>query len=610
MRLSNTLKGSVYLAILLFVSCLSVSATAGDVLSLITEGPNHASDDNREYLIDRNLGQTGDWDNDANTPNTVAAPGQIDVGDSLRAHLDINTVNSTSANVGGISGNDEWSGVAQIKVTDKVRIFVGPDGLDNTDDDSYLLTFAPDPAFEADLGGGQTAAPVGFSPGAGAMVVMFEDATNDAAFDFDDPAPALPPAGPDDGAAPQTVPPSSADVSVGPYAVEEAFIATAANGNHFWTLGFAGPDGLPMSGDEASPGPGEGWVSQAGDRVLPFFNVSTGVLGGNFNGGLSRLFNGNAGLGDGVNVTPITSGTFGLVEFAASGGVRGVNDLDTPFEISSNFDIAFNVSPIEELLGCRLTGGGVTEDYTDDGELFMAYTGRKPHAEGEAILTSGGVNRYQMHGQVGARTALSPQPWGEWSHSQQSGPAGKFVFHAGTRSAPAGTEIVEIRCSDPGTCFPSGNPPSPLKQLDFDCIGTFKSIASGRNAPTWLIGGANVTDEGNGNQTFDGTFHWCEVNVDDLGEGPNGDTYPDACPAEGFGEKSDPPNIESANCDCPDFYRISIYNGVDASTPSLFLPDGNIDQTKLDKTNVIYEVDAYLQHGNGLQIHDLTGFDR
>ena len=87
-------------------------------------------------------------------------------------------------------------------------------------------------------------------------------------------------------------------------------------------------------------------------------------------------------------------------------------------------------------------------------------------------------------------------PSGEWTHTNHRGPAGKFTFHGGTSSAPEGTEIDEIRCSDPGGCSPSGNPPSPVKQLDFDGIGTFKNIGKNGSEPDFVAAGATVTAEG------------------------------------------------------------------------------------------------------------------
>ncbi|RLD02181.1 MAG: hypothetical protein DRI65_15105 [Chloroflexota bacterium] len=221
-------------------------------------------------------------------------------------------------------------------------------------------------------------------------------------------------------------------------------------------------------------------------------------------------------------------------------------------------------------------------------------------------------NHYRAGGQAGANTALPPQPKGEWTHRQQKGPAGKFTFHGGTASAPEGSEIDVIRCSDPGGCKPSGDKPSPAKQLDFDGIGTFKNIGkkNGGRIPDFVKDEGNTVMVGHGNKNFDGTFHWFEVNIDDLGE--PGNTNPnknpgdgtEACPANGFGEKGDQ---ALANCDCSDFYRITIYDGVKASDVTKN-PDGSIDKSEMNTTDVLYEVQGYIDGGN-LQLHHLTGFD-
>jgi hypothetical protein len=246
-------------------------------------------------------------------------------------------------------------------------------------------------------------------------------------------------------------------------------------------------------------------------------------------------------------------------------------------------------------LGCRLTAGGVDEEYSDDG----------------ASSESMGTDRIQFGGQAGAHTALAPQPSGEWTHNQQKGPSGNFTFHAGTASAPTGTEIIEIRCSDPGGCKPSGDPPSPAKQIDFDGVGTFKNFgkAGTDREPTWpdaiVAVNAKLDPKGKDEKGFGGTFHYFEVNTDDLGEpGNKNEAYTENCPENGFGEKGDLP---LGNCDCADFYRITIYNGVDAADV-VWLDDNNIDISSLNTMDVIYEFQGYLDGGN-LQIHYLTGFD-
>ncbi|HEX6790743.1 MAG TPA: hypothetical protein VF247_05480, partial [Candidatus Krumholzibacteria bacterium] len=192
--------------------------------------------------------------------------------------------------------------------------------------------------------------------------------------------------------------------------------------------------------------------------------------------------------------------------------------------------------------GCRFTGGGNSE------------------YEGDV---------YTFGGQAGANTALQPQPAGEWEHNQHSGPSGSFAFHGGTHSAPDGTEIDRIECSDPGFCNPARH--APAHQLDFWGVGQFHSAKD--------LGGvlAQYVEVGE-------SLHWFEVNIDDAGE-PGKEAEAD-CPEDGFGLHG---SEELVNCDCGDFYRITIRATTDPSSP------------------VIYTVHGYFT-GN-FQIHPLTGYD-
>lgn len=203
---------------------------------------------------------------------------------------------------------------------------------------------------------------------------------------------------------------------------------------------------------------------------------------------------------------------------------------------------------------CRVTGGGVDTFGNWDGRTFC--TGR----QGRGTQS----DRYTFGGQAGAPTASQPQPSGEWTHHQQSGPSGDFVFHAGTASAPAATEIDLILCTDPGYCRQAR--PAPNKQIDFEGVGTFHNI---RN-PSAALGGVVVGV----------TLHWFEVHIEDLGEpGRNGRQGPAAgnCPNAGSAGVL-------ADCGCPDFYRIRIHANQTPGSP------------------VIYEVYGYIDGGN-LQIH-------
>jgi hypothetical protein len=213
------------------------------------------------------------------------------------------------------------------------------------------------------------------------------------------------------------------------------------------------------------------------------------------------------------------------------------------------------------LILCRVTGGQVDESGTCT----------------DCPETSDGVNRFTCGGQAGAPTALQPQPWGEWTHSNKSGMAGRFTFHAGTASAPSQTEIEWISCNDPGYCDPAR--PAPAKQIDFGGIGTFKNLSG--NVPSSIRSYVSVGS----------SLHYFEVNIDDLGEpGRSGWTDPDPglCPIDGFGQHS---AFDEATCDCPDFYRIRIY------------------ATESPGSMLLYEAQGYIAGGN-FQIHPLTGHDR
>ncbi len=147
--------------------------------------------------------------------------------------------------------------------------------------------------------------------------------------------------------------------------------------------------------------------------------------------------------------------------------------------------------PVEVLM-CRMTGGA---------------NGESDEIIPDRISNGPNMNVYTCGGQAGAPTALQPQPWGEWTHSQQRGPAGSFTFHGGTASAPRGSEIDWIQCNDPGWCVQARK--APAKQLDFGGVGTFHNL---KGAPA-SIGSYVIVGE---------SLHWFEVNIDDLGEPSRG----------------------------------------------------------------------------------------
>jgi len=213
------------------------------------------------------------------------------------------------------------------------------------------------------------------------------------------------------------------------------------------------------------------------------------------------------------------------------------------------------------------------DDMTIDAALCLPVPAEACRVTGgcrDTYVTDAGTEVYSCGGQAGAPTADQPQPWGEWTHTQRRGPSGSFTFHAGTASAPPGTEIDWIECMDPGWCVQARW--APAKQIDFAGVGTFKNM--GHNVP------ASISDY----VTLQESLHWFEVNVDDLGEpGRAGTVDPPAetCDPLGFGLNSD---TQDADCECPDFYRIRIYTGPD------------------DSYDIMYEVYGYIDRGN-FQIH-------
>lgn len=314
------------------------------------------------------------------------------------------------------------------------------------------------------------------------------------------------------------------------------------------------------------------------------------------------------------------------VDAATVGAVNGASgpEMVLQTDASNNFEF------IPTLSACRVTGGG--NDTAGINALEGGWDGTyaadrlspsvllKPKGKAAKSSTVTDYYDYSFGGQAGANTALPPQPKGQWEHNNHSSPSGlSFAFHGG-RNAPAGTQIDEIRCTDPGWCEQAR--PAPNKQIDFVGVGTFSNISNNTfTASDGVIfdGIDEVIPEPKGqrpNQAVP-TYHWFQVHIEDLGEpgseNPNTPIPGATCPPAGSGNNpfADPPVTDNiADCGCADFYRITIYKGVQPAVDAdgKVILDANGDVPGLNKTDKIYEVYGYINGGN-FQIHPLTGFD-
>ena len=289
---------------------------------------------------------------------------------------------------------------------------------------------------------------------------------------------------------------------------------------------------------------------------------------------------------------------------AAIGGTGTIMGYDF-YGASSNAD--FGVIPFEpQLVGaCRMTGGNATVYplIGTDGLDTWSYQFEGP-SEGERVTTGGQINA------PSGNTPVS----GHWTHTLHGGQDGTFSFHAGTSSAPAGTEISSVECADPGWCVQARC--APFKQLFWKGIGNFANQRF-----DYDFGSCNVTK---GNR---GTLHAVEVMIGDFGENDRptrkeslNDGNPDTCDwldklqAAGYPgpvgpyDAADAVYLDSVPdlkfgykgaqvCDkCPDYYQIRIWCESDLSSPT---------------NEVIYEFAGYLggsnPGGGNYQIHPETG---
>jgi hypothetical protein len=302
-------------AVAVFAVCLILASAgvseAASVTSLwSTDGTttNNASDNNAEYLY---------IDNDRS--------GYLDIGDVLVGAIDINTLTQTGAGIGGISGNDQWTGVFALEIKDLFGVQNA-----NTAIETANIVFGAWSGFEAwiaALPGGAPAAPAA-SPTGAFIVRLWTNSSITSDFTTD-----------------------NSNVMVN--------IASAATGSWFWDLGFTDatkashveyPGGVPTIVSTN----GEGWVSRNGGTAwwtLPAESSGSTFGIGNF--ALSILQQAAwVPMNVDTALTPGTAGQLGatagdLVDIVGSSTVRGAggtglgNVGHAGFEAGSDTNFSF-----------------------------------------------------------------------------------------------------------------------------------------------------------------------------------------------------------------------------------------------------------------------------
>jgi hypothetical protein len=292
----------------------------------------------------------------------------------------------------------------------------------------------------------------------------------------------------------------------------------------------------------------------------------------------SRLFTSNDAGFDGSATEVLVPPVLGNI----NGGPNPPNGPDFQFQADANqsFVVAQTVAG-----GCRVTYGG------NDKNGNIA-----PNSFGQACSSDKGnqQNCYTFGGQVGAPS--SNPVFGEHTHHNVSGPAGDFVFRAGSHSAPASTMITAAVCKDPGACRPA-EANAGFKQIDFEGTGSFRNLDATATAYLSQRAGHPVKPD---NQ--DSQIYYFRVDMDDTGEP---------------GDK--PSKKQSDVKACGQFFAADLNQALGIADPPLLVADGGFvnacgacadvyqfyickDQNPCEQKDAIYAVRGFLTGGN-IQIH-------
>jgi hypothetical protein len=245
-------------AALIMMFVLAGAAKADTVNSFLKRGDNpltdlnEGDDNNAEYLLVDDDGGDG------------SRTGYLDIGDVLVGAIDINTLNSTSANLGGSTGNHQWTAVFALEVKD-LRNVTTVGGVEFAD-----IVFGAYSGFSTFLGNlnGGSGPSDNPSVNSGTIARFWTNSTSTTDFLTDN---------------------SDPDVNV----------ATAATGSFYWDIGFADESAASHWDSTANGGAGgivsdngEGWVVFGGQtNVGALAGASAGTKYTESNFGLNVLKN-------------------------------------------------------------------------------------------------------------------------------------------------------------------------------------------------------------------------------------------------------------------------------------------------------------------------------
>lgn len=275
---------------------------------------NKASDNNAEYLL---------VDNNRS--------GFLDIGDVIVGAFDINSLNDTGANLGGATGNHQWSGVFALEVKDLRNFTNAGTAIERAD-----IIFGVYDDFDLyldSLNGGSGPSDNPAVP-TGTIARFWTNSTSTSNFDTNIGGGA---ADPDDN------------------------VATAATGSYYWDLGFGDESSASHWDATANGGAGgivssngEGWVAlNGGTNIAALTGVDSGTTLGTGNFGVSILGNSLGPIVIESTWSIFNAGVIGAtagqkVDVIGSSTVRGSDGVEevAGFQASSDTNFTFLAVPL------------------------------------------------------------------------------------------------------------------------------------------------------------------------------------------------------------------------------------------------------------------------